>query len=144
MWPALMFAASRNESVSGRTMMLVVSMITRNGFSHSGAPSGKRWAIVFFGLKLIHRGRPNDRVKIRWLEVLNVYGIIPIKLIIIRIINSTEIIDEAPFSWFVKVRDNCVKMVNFMGLSKAFCRATTNQYLIWTKIISDMFIIINN
>lgn len=42
MWPALMFAASRNDKVSGRTVILVVSIRTRNGFNQSGAPSGRK------------------------------------------------------------------------------------------------------
>jgi len=42
MWPALMFAASRNESVRGRTIILVVSIIIRKGFNQSGAPSGRK------------------------------------------------------------------------------------------------------
>jgi hypothetical protein len=42
MCPAVMLAASRNDSVIGRTKILVVSIITRNGFNHSGAPSGKK------------------------------------------------------------------------------------------------------
>ena len=49
MWPAVMLAANRNDSVIGRTMILVVSIITKNGFNHSGAPSGKKCAIDFFG-----------------------------------------------------------------------------------------------
>lgn len=42
MWPAVMLAASRNESVSGRTRTLVVSISTRKGLSQSGAPSGRK------------------------------------------------------------------------------------------------------
>jgi hypothetical protein len=42
MWPALMFAASRKDSVSGRTKTLVVSIRTKNGFNQSGAPSGRK------------------------------------------------------------------------------------------------------
>lgn len=49
MWPAVMFAASRKDRVIGRTRILVVSIITKNGFSHSGAPSGRKWATDFFG-----------------------------------------------------------------------------------------------
>jgi len=41
-WPALMLAASRNERVKGRTIILVVSISTRNGFNQSGAPSGRK------------------------------------------------------------------------------------------------------
>jgi hypothetical protein len=78
MWPALIFAASRNDRVMGRTAILVDSISTRNGLSHSGAPSGSRWAAVAFTFHVVldiinisHRGRPNDSVKIKWLEVLN-------------------------------------------------------------------------
>lgn len=79
MWPALILAARRNDRVRGRTTILVVSMITRNGFSQSGAPSGNRWAIVFFGLRnvldrinLSHIGNPRERVNIKCLDVLKV------------------------------------------------------------------------
>lgn len=78
-WPALMLAASRNERVRGRTEILVVSIKTRNGLSQSGAPSGRKWAINILGnfVRLdeiidSHTGRPSDRVKIRWLEVLKI------------------------------------------------------------------------
>jgi hypothetical protein len=40
--PAVMFAASRKDRVIGRTRILVVSISTKNGFSHSGAPSGRK------------------------------------------------------------------------------------------------------
>jgi len=42
MWPALIFAANRNDRVNGRTIILVVSIRTRNGFNQSGAPSGRK------------------------------------------------------------------------------------------------------
>lgn len=48
-WPALMLAASRKDKVINRTEILKVSVITRNGFSHSGAPLGSRWAIEDVG-----------------------------------------------------------------------------------------------
>ena len=47
--PAVIFAASRNDKVIGRTKILVVLIITRNGFNHSGAPSGRKCATDFFG-----------------------------------------------------------------------------------------------
>jgi hypothetical protein len=72
MCPALIFAASRNDNVRGRTVILVVSISTRKGFNQSGAPSGRKWAINIFGNLIsldmiidIHRGSPSDRVKIR-------------------------------------------------------------------------------
>lgn len=72
MCPALIFAARRKDRVMGRTKILEVSIIIRNGFNQSGAPSGRRWAMDFFGnlevddkRNLSHIGRPSDRVKIR-------------------------------------------------------------------------------
>lgn len=79
MWPALMFAASRKESVIGRTMILDDSMSTKNGFNQSGAPSGRRCAIVAFRdfsaldiIKSIHIGNPILKVNSKWLVTLNV------------------------------------------------------------------------
>lgn len=75
MCPALMLAASRNDKVAGRTEILIVSARTRNGFSQSGAPSGRSAAVndfKFFVIDLMiianHIGRPNDSVNSRWLE----------------------------------------------------------------------------
>jgi len=88
MWPALILAASRKDKVRGRTVTLVLSMMIRNGFSQSGAPSGRKWAVVFFGsldrdevMNLIHIGSPRVKVKIRCLDRLKVYGFKPIRLI---------------------------------------------------------------
>lgn len=41
-------------------------------------------------------GNPNDRVKIKWLEVLNKYGKRPTKSIKIIIINTEETTEEIP------------------------------------------------
>ena len=86
MWPALMFAANRKDKVIGRTIIDEDSIRTRNGFSHVGAPSGSKWAIVaegdFVALEMIninHIGSPKVRVNRRWLEDLNVYGNNPIR-----------------------------------------------------------------
>ena len=45
MWPALIFAAKRKDRVAGRTEILIVSTITKNGLSHPGAPLGKKVAV---------------------------------------------------------------------------------------------------
>lgn len=45
-WPAVIFAANRKDNVSGRTKVLSVSIITRNGFNQSGAPPGSRLAVA--------------------------------------------------------------------------------------------------
>jgi len=73
-----MLAARRNDSVRGRTVILEVSINTRNGFSQSGAPSGSRWATDAFKFLmnlditiLNHIGRPIVKVKIKCLEALS-------------------------------------------------------------------------
>jgi len=57
--------------VTGRTIILIVSIITKNGFSHRGALSGRRWPMVFFGecvdllsININHIGKLNDSVTI--------------------------------------------------------------------------------
>jgi hypothetical protein len=40
--PALILAANRKDSVSGRTVILTVSIKIKNGFNHVGAPSGRK------------------------------------------------------------------------------------------------------
>jgi len=77
--PALIFAARRKESVIGRTRVLAVSIRIKKGFSHAGAPPGKREASVVDGLNLAlerislsHRGRPRTRVKKRCEEELKI------------------------------------------------------------------------
>lgn len=49
-WPAVILAARRNLKVIGRTEILVVSIRTKNGFNHLGAPPGRREAIQYGGL----------------------------------------------------------------------------------------------
>ena len=77
MWPAVKLAASRKERVIGRTKILTVSTRTKKGFNHLGAPLGRREAATEEGEKttpeiiiLSHRGRPIEREKIKWAEVL--------------------------------------------------------------------------
>lgn len=73
-WPAVILAASRNDKVNGRTITLTDSIMTRNGFNQSGAPSGRKWAIDSFLLnmkleiiRLSHKGKPNEKVIIKCL-----------------------------------------------------------------------------
>ena len=70
--PALILAARRNDSVIGRTEILVDSIITKNGFSQLGAPLGRRWARNSMGfdviediIRLNQRGRPKESVNKR-------------------------------------------------------------------------------
>ena len=106
--PALIFAASRNDRVNGRTIILVVSISTRNGFNQSGAPSGRKCATDALGdlenLEIIilnHSGNPNLSVKIKCLEFLNRYGINPNRLMKITTMNSGVIVDLIPFKCVV-------------------------------------------
>lgn len=78
MWPALMFAASRKDRVTGRNKILIVSMRTKKGFNHAGAPPGSRDAATEEGeneapdkISEVQRGRPKAKVKINWHEFLN-------------------------------------------------------------------------
>lgn len=113
MCPAVIFAASRKDRVIGRTRILVVSIITRNGFNHSGAPSGRKCAIDFFVCSvneeiiiLNHIGRPIERVRIRCLEEDSEYGIIPAKLIRMIKTNSVVISEDIPFKLMDIVRES--------------------------------------
>lgn len=104
MCPAVMLAANRNDKVIGWTSTLIVSVNTKNGLSHVGAPSGKKWAIVFFGClvsldRMIsnHIGSPIDRVIIRCLVFLREYGVMPSKfdkIITTKIVDTTA---DIPF-----------------------------------------------
>lgn len=76
--PALMLAASRKDRVMGRSKILTVSISTRNGFSQSGAPEGRREAAKYDGelrmeerIKASHIGSPRLSVNRRWLVDLN-------------------------------------------------------------------------
>lgn len=106
-----MLAASRNDRVINRTEILKDSVSTRNGFNHSGAPLGRRWAIKDFGawvkaliIKLNHRGRPMAKVNTKCLEDLNTYGRRPIKFKAISKRNKGTKIIGNPFKWRENVR----------------------------------------
>jgi hypothetical protein len=127
--PALMLAANRNDKVSGRTEILVVSISTRNGFNQSGAPSGKKCAINILGnfvslerIMDIHNGSPRAKVKIRCLDDLNEYGIKPIKLIRIIRMKSDVILSFNPLRCIDMVRFNWDIMVILIKNRKVFVR----------------------
>jgi hypothetical protein len=140
MWPALILAANRNDRVIGRTTTLVDSIITRNGFNQSGAPSGRKWAIDFFKLcvkvdkiNLSQIGSPNDMVKIKCLEVLNVYGINPIKFTIIKIIKIEVKDEENLFRFLPDVREIWVYIISFMGDFIDEVREFNDQKVDWIR-----------
>lgn len=102
--PAVIFAASRKDSVIGRTIILSVSTITKKGLSQSGAPPGNKEAVADIGacvnperINESHRGRPKIRVIISCLDILKEYGIRPIRLVIKSIINKEDTMLENIF-----------------------------------------------
>lgn len=109
--PALILAPNRKDKVRGRTEILTVSINTKKGFNQSGAPSGRSfpincffWCINLESMIDSHSGSPIDSVNSRWVETLNEYGIIPIKLIKINIINKLVISIVYPFILVLFVR----------------------------------------
>jgi len=111
-WPALMLAASRNDNVNGRTKVLMVSIITKKGFNQSGAPPGSRAAANLEGFNVNddiisanHKGRAKDRVKIRCLDSLKIYGANPDRLIKMIKKNNELMIPENPFKCPPVVRE---------------------------------------
>jgi hypothetical protein len=150
MCPAVIFAANRNDKVIGRTRTLVVSIITRNGFSHSGAPSGKKWAVDFLGenLKLeinilIHIGKPMHSVIIKCLDDEGQYGTIPIKFIKIIKINKFIIMDDRPFKRREEVRNNCSIINWIIGEIKLDLRNGDFHIVSWIDATASIFIKIN-
>jgi hypothetical protein len=119
MWPALIFAARRKDSVTGRTRILTVSIRIKGGASQEGAPVGRRWAVVYMGceanddiINASQRGSPNVRVNRRWFVGPNLKGISPIRL---RGIIKTERdlrIKILGLRFFACVRRDCRFMVS--------------------------------
>ena len=90
-----MLAANRNDSVNGRTVILTVSINTRKGFNHNGAPDGSRCAIksvlLLINLDIIiviHNGKPTSKVNIKCEAIENVYATNPNKFKMITVINK--------------------------------------------------------
>lgn len=118
----------------GCTNTLIVSVSTRKGFSHVGAPSGRKCAIVFLGCFVsldriinIHIGSPIDRVIIKCLVFLREYGVIPRrfdKMIVIKIVDTRA---DIPFMWVEYVRESCEKIVENIGKSLTVARFIDGQ-----------------
>lgn len=110
--PALIFAASRNDKVAGRTTVLIVSASVRKGFNQAGAPSGRRAAVneemLCFAeliIKASHKGRPNESVNRRCLDEGRTKGINPVQFVIIRNKNKGDTSEDIPLIDFPRVRD---------------------------------------
>lgn len=104
MWPALIFALSRNARVIGRIETLIDSIMIMNEFNHVGVPWGRNVAILALELFVIldlikhtHIGTLRDKAKIMWDDKLKVYGINLIKLINSSKVNSAVTRFDNPF-----------------------------------------------
>lgn len=86
--PAIIFADSRTAKVPGRIMFLIVSINTINGIKTAGVPWGTKWANMWLvllihpkNINLNHKGRAKDRVRVKWLVLVKIYGNSPKKLL---------------------------------------------------------------
>lgn len=86
--PAIILAESRTAKVPGRIIFLIVSIKTINGINTGGVPWGTKCANIWFvllihpkNMKLNHRGRAKDSVRVIWLVLVKIYGNKPRKLL---------------------------------------------------------------
>lgn len=128
-------------------MTLEVSMRTKNGFSQSGAPSGRKWAIEAIGeeenedkIILIHSGRPHVKVKMRWLEILKKYGIRPIRFIIIMVVNREDISSIISLKLLRNVRLSCAMIIEPMINRSILIRFISIIGVRWIKNINIILI----
>lgn len=144
MCPALIFAARRNDRVIKRTEILSVSVITRKGFNHSGAPLGSRWATNDLGawnnplkIKLNHSGSPSTRVNIRCLVVLKTYGKRPKRLRMINNKNKGVKIDGNPFRLTLNVREICELITSVGKVGSQEYRFIATHRVGWRRVIEN-------
>ena len=110
-WPAIILAVRRTANVPDRIRFLIVSMMTMNGISIVGVPCGTKcsnmWLVFLIhpnSIKLIHKGRARDSVRIRCLVLVKIYGNSPRKLFIKIIRNNDVRINEFPLFSFPFLR----------------------------------------
>lgn len=89
--PALIFATNRTVKVKGRIIILIVSMIIKNGINTIGAPDGARCAITCLGEFNIpdskrdnHKRSANDLLNHKLDVTPYTYGVKPIRLLKIK------------------------------------------------------------
>lgn len=94
--PAIILAANRIDSVKGRIILLIVSIITIKGIKIVGVPLGIKWINLFLVLiniiciiKPTQNGKANVSVNAIWLVGVKFIGNKPGKLLQIIKINST-------------------------------------------------------
>lgn len=133
--PAIIFAVSRTANLPGRIIFLIVSIKTIKGINRFGVPFGTKWANIEFEFwvhpKIIilnHKGKANVRENTRWLELVKIYGINPIKLFI-KINMNNEIVNRViPFDLGPTSNLNSLWSVVITFINKINNRPGKNQY----------------
>lgn len=132
--PATMLAANRTDNVIGRIKFLISSMITIKGIRAVGVPRGIKWERAVDGVLNqnqktcpSHKGRAMLKVKARWLEGVNTYGLRP-KVFRGRMKKNTVIIKRRVGGAWIGVKialssldreEIEIKINNFLWLEKA-------------------------
>lgn len=134
-WPAIILAVSRIVKVPGRIKLLIDSIKTINGIKILGVPLGIIWEnmkLVLFNhpnvIKLIHSGIENVKEKIKWLDLVKIYGNNPIKLFKkIRINREINKIELKVLNFGVKIILNSLYKVSIINLKNLVSRDLYNQ-----------------
>lgn len=102
-----MLAVNRIARVPGRITFLIVSIHTIKGMRMGGVPCGTKWANICVVLlsqpkiiNLNHNGSANDKVRVKCLVLVKIYGNNPIKLLIRIIIKILVNIKVIPLFFF--------------------------------------------
>lgn len=88
-WPAIIFAVNRIVNVIGRIIFLIDSIKIINGIRILGVPWGTKWVNIWLviliqpnNIILIQRGSVIDKLMIKCLVLVKIYGNNPKKLLI--------------------------------------------------------------
>lgn len=111
--------------VPGRITFLILSINTIKGIKIFGVPWGTIWANICFvllihpnNIKLIHKGRANERVNVIWLVLVKMYGNKPKKLLK-KIKENKEInIKVVPLNLLIPIRI----LNSLWRVKKIFCQ----------------------
>lgn len=96
-WPAIIFAVSRIDRVTGRIINLIHSISTIKGIKSEGVWDGVKWEnnrlvklIHSNNIILNHKEREKDKQNLIWLEEVKMNGNNPMKLLNKIIIKSLK------------------------------------------------------
>lgn len=137
-WPAIILAVNRTAKVPGRIILLIVSMQTINGIKILGVPWGTKWQNMCwvllnhpYNINAIHRGILNIRVKVKWLDLVKIYGNNPKKLLNKIIVNKLIKIKLLPLKPLFPIKIlNSLWRVKIKFFHKYSIRVGINQNVI--------------